>query len=52
MEQFGLVRLDDISGVMGISFVDEVGDVLVGGKGLAEGDEFGADELMDGGHTI
>lgn len=29
LEQLWLVRLDDIGGVMGIGFVDEVGDVLV-----------------------
>ena len=36
---------------MGIGFVDEVGDVLVETEGFAKGDEFEADELMDGGQT-
>ena len=37
---------------MGWSFVDEVGDVLVGMERLAEGDEFGADQGVDCGHGM
>jgi len=37
---------------MSIGFVDEVGDVLVGGKGFIQGDEFGTDQGVDRGHEM